>query len=241
MNRYPDQRSPNARFSSPGRPRDFNGDPRQGMLRSSFDPVRYPTNPGYQYADPAPYTKKEKNPDELKLFYEELEKAPLSNENNYVFKWNTKVQKYTCQDSDYLLRHPDVNPQKFNAFLADILTQKKLIPELNFDYVGVITMFIGFMVACLAGIIFFLKVTILGIIFMIIAGVCLIVGASFFLISKRAQNSYLKQRRSELRSYLDEINLRHFSVDGQHFTASPRLSYIIFRLFPLSNQMYNSN
>lgn len=211
------------------------------MQRSGFDPARYPINPGYQYADPTPYKNKEKDPDELQLFYEELEKAPFSNENNYVFKWNSKLKKYTCQDTDYLLRHPDVNPQKFNAFLEDLMTQKKLIPELNFDFVGIITLFIGLMIACLAGIIFFLKITILGIIFMIIAGVCLIVGASFFLISRKAQNTHLKQRRSELRNYLDGINMKHFSVDGQHFTASPRLSYIIFRLFPLSNQMYNSN
>jgi hypothetical protein len=114
------------------------------------------------------------------------------------------------------------------------------VPEKSFKILGIILAFVGFIILCAGAIVIFMNQLIVAIILFSVGGAALIAGITLAAISKNVQNSHLRARRSQLRAFLTEKNGENFNPSNQHWTASPRLSYLVFRLDANMQKDYES-
>ena len=125
--------------------------------------------------------------------------------------------------------------------VQEISGMKKSVPETKWHFLGILFIFLAFMIASAGAIFMFTKIQIPGIILLSLAILLASTGIILLLIAKGLQNTHLKERRDQIRKYVTEVNFNSFHMDGKHWTVSPRASYLILRLRPLSQQQYNSN
>lgn len=187
------------------------------------------------------YKNTQKNPDELKLFFQELQTAPFSNNKNFVYRWDRGQKKFICHQEGPMKQLPNVNSFKIDGFLTDLKRQKKLVPEKDLTFLGVCFIFLAFIVLCTAAIFLFLKWELTAIILFSVGGGLFLIGLILAALSKKVQNSHLKARRTELRKFVANQNGNLFDVDNHHWTVSPRASYLIYRIQPMNQKDYTSN
>lgn len=171
---------------------------------------------------------------ELALFYEELSCAPISNEENFVFKWSPNLKKYACEQDYLLLRNYSINKYKFNDFMTQLEKLPKFNPETRYKAVTTTLMLLTLTLSItflLLGI-FLLNRTQKIIFFSLMSGFFLlfILFALLTVRSKSVRNKHFKLRRQKIRTFLKTKNFELFDNDGQHWSPSPRLSYLIFRM-----------
>lgn len=187
---------------------------------------------------------KKNGDDEYSLFLEELSMAPLSTETNFIFKWNTQFGKYICEHEYILLKNFEVNKYKFNNFMNSLHSLQKINPESNYKKISLTFFILSWLllILCLvlalvlkekvAKTIFFVLVSIFGLLSLV---------SLVMLINRNTViNKRLRERRKEIREYLKIKNFELFDQEGQHWSPSPRLSYLIYRMCYEGQQGWNS-
>lgn len=178
---------------------------------------------------------KPQEPDEEKLFENELQTAPQSSPNNYVYLWNKKLKKYTCYQEPHLFQNHKVEADTHQYFLEKLHELPKIDPTNTMRtlvIVGIIVFFLAAIGALIIAItssnstvkvIFYILMSIL-IIFAILAILYLI------LLAKKSHNKEMKLRREELRKFLKLNNKMSFHVRNRHWRPSPYCSYLTYMM-----------
>jgi hypothetical protein len=139
-----------------------------------------------------------------------------------------------------LKQNHDIKILKLNRFRQELSELTLIEPEKYYLKIGIILSFVGFILACIGAIFIFSKINIAAIIFFCLGGLVSIVGIVLLLTAKQIQNKHLTDRRKQLREFTVSKNHNIFHSDGNHWSVSPRASYLILRLKPLEDSEYNS-
>ena len=173
--------------------------------------------------------------EELTLLERELSNAPESNDFNFVFTWSRKLGKFHCKREYLLMKNFDIDKERYMTFLGELQQHAFCDPYKGASKVPpCLAFFFSFLIAtgCLVlGL--YLKVLWIRMAFFSAFFVFfgLTVLSLFLLFTKTGRHQqYLKQRRGRLREFLRERNGQLFDPIGQHWSASPRLSYLIYRM-----------
>ena len=178
---------------------------------------------------------KPQEPDESKLFENELKTAPQSSPNNYVYIWNQKTKKYICYQEPHLYQNHKVDQDTHQYFLQKLHDLPNIDPsarKTTYAIIGTIACFLLAIVALIIAIqsdnstiktIFYILMSIL-----ILLGILLVI--YLILRAKKDHNNDMKLRRNEIRKFLAVNNKMSFHHKNRHWRPSPYCSYITYMM-----------
>lgn len=190
---------------------------------------------------------KAQDPDEEKLFNNELRTAPQSSPNNYIYTWNKKLKKYVCFQEPHMYQNHKIENDTHQYFLKRLHQLPIINPSARTRILSMILGVVGFFLAngvlVLAIIV---KDSTLKLVFFILMGVLFLFSilalAYFFFFSKKSHNKYLRNRRERIRKFLMINNKMSFHVRNRHWRPSPYCSYFTYMMnYYAEKGDYNSN
>jgi hypothetical protein len=171
--------------------------------------------------------------DEYANFQNELQTAPRSQPDNYVYVWNPNTKRYTCYEEPHLFTNKKLDKQVYQHFMTELHKLDRIDPAPRARKAALAASILGFLLAILF-LIFALVAKTRGwrvVWWIMFVGALLVgIGGLVYYLSlwKGGHQKELRERRKDIRQFLTTYNKMTFWVRNQHWRPSNNLAYLTY-------------